>query len=424
MRMNVLTGCMAGILIVGTAAAAIPDYADLELQARSNLLVNDNGWNLPPGSSFNSITASINDAGNVTFPVQLVPINGNQSNTGVGLWYGADGIGEIAALHETPITSISDRASINSKGDVAYYTHQDGSNYRLWRYDPLSGQSAMISTLPISPTSLNGHGINDTGVVGYRAGLGSGSALASTGDGTSILHIVDSNVEAGPYAYIYTPAFNNERRIASKVSINDFNHNEIRVFATDGSFTTLAVDRASDALSPYRRFDNSIAFNNAGEVAVALTLESGGVRAIYRFSPGESGALATEIARVETTGTIREIDSFAPAMNDQGLVAFRARDANGQAIYIGDGKSLVRVAGKADALVTDLGPGRIGQHIDNPSSWPIFSGAPGINNRGDVVFVAALHPDGDTQTEWGTGVIVAKAVANSDLIFADGFEAD
>lgn len=424
MRMNVLTGLVAGILLTGTLEAAVPDYSSLELQARSNLLVNDNGWNLPPGSSFNSITASIDDAGNVTFPVQIVPINGDQGNTGVGLWYGARGVGEIAALHQAPITSISDRASINANGVVAYYTHQDGSSYRLWRYDPAIGQSAMISTLPISPTSFNGHGINDSGVVGYRAGLGSGSALASTGSGTSVLHIVDSNVEAGPYAYIYTPAFNNERRIASKVSINDFNHNEIRVFATDGSFTTIAVDRASDALSPYRRFDNGLAFNNAGEVAVALTLEDGGVRAIYRFSPGESGVLATEIARVEATGTIREIDSFAPAMNDQGLVAFRARDANGQAIYVGDGKSLVRVAGKADALTTDLGAGRIGQHIDNPSSWPIFSGAPGINNRGDVVFVGALHPDGDTQTEWGTGVIVAAAIASNDRIFFDGFETD
>lgn len=424
MRMNVLTGCIAGLLMSVGVEAAIPDYSTLELQARSNLLVNDNGWNLPPGSSFNSITASINDSGKVTFPVQIVPINGDQGNTGVGLWYGSNGIGDIAVLHQNPISSISDRASINDAGAVAYYTHQDGSSYRLWRYEPTSGQSSIISTLPIVPSSFNGHGINASGVVGYRAGLSSGSGLASTGDGTSVLHIVDSNIEPGPYAYIYTPAFNNARKIASKVSINDFNHNEIRVFSTDGSYSTLAVDRLTDAQSPYRRFDNGLAFNNADQIAVALTLEDGGVRALYRFTPGESGVEAIEIARVEATGIIREIDSFSPAMNDQGLVAFRARDANGQAIYVGDGKSLVRVAGKADLLQTDLGKGRIGQHIDNPSSWPIFSGAPGINNAGDVVFVAALHPDGDTQIEWGSGVVVAKTVAANDLIFADGFDVE
>src|SRR5690606_33140719 len=98
-------------------------------------------------------------------------------------------------------------------------------------YEPTTGTSTVINTLPITPTSLNGHGINTAGVVGYRAGLGSGTGLASTGDGTSLLHIVDTNVQPGPYAYIYTPAFNDERKIASKVSINDFNHNEIRVFA-------------------------------------------------------------------------------------------------------------------------------------------------------------------------------------------------
>jgi hypothetical protein len=420
MRATMLPSLFASVFFAGMAHADVPTYPTFEQQARSNLLVNDNGWNLPPGSSFNSITASINDARIVTFPVQIVPIGGDQTNTGVGLWYGTHGVGAIAALHEPPIEGISDRASINANGEVAYYTHQDGSNYRLWRYNPLTAQSTLVSTLPLTPSSFNGHVLNDSGVIGYRAGLASGSALASTGAGSSVLHIVDANVEPGPYAYIYTPAFNNTRRIASKVSINDYNHNEIRVFATDGSYTTIAVDRATDAQSPYRRFDNSLAFNNAGQVAVVLTLEASGARAIYRFTPTAEGVVATEIARVEAAGTIRDIESFAPAMNDHGLVVFRAKDANGQAIYIGDGQSLVRVAGKADAVPTDLGPGRIGQHIDNPSSWPIFSGAPGINNNGDVVFVAALHPEGDTQIEWGTGVFVAYA--DRDAVFADGFD--
>ncbi|MDZ3824811.1 MAG: hypothetical protein U0S76_14570, partial [Pseudoxanthomonas sp.] len=51
------------LLLPPAASAQLPAYGDYELQARSNLLVNDNGWNLPPGSSFNSISAAINDAG-------------------------------------------------------------------------------------------------------------------------------------------------------------------------------------------------------------------------------------------------------------------------------------------------------------------------------------------------------------------------
>lgn len=404
----------------GTARADVPDYTTFELQARSNLLVNDNGWNLPPGSSFNSISVSINNGGKVAFPVQIVPINGNQSNTGAGLWFGSLGVGHIAVLHESPVDGISDRVSINDNGQVAYYTWENGGSYRLRRFDEQTATSSIVSTLPLTPTSFNGHVINATGVIGYRAGLGSGYGLASTGAGSSVLHIVDNNVQAGPYAYIYTPAMNAQRRIASKVSIGDFNHNEIRSFATDGSYTTLAVDSATDSSSPYNRFDNGLAYNNAGQVAVVLRLEAGNVRAIYRFMPNGSGIDATEIARVEATGTIRDIDSFTPSMNDNGLVVFRARDVNGQAIYVGDGTTLVRVVGKEDAVDTDLGLGRIGQHIDDPTGWPIFSGAPSINNAGDIAFIAALHPDGDTQIEWGSGVFVASS--DGDSIFSDGFE--
>lgn len=411
---------LALLALAPFARGSVQSYQDIELQARTNLIVNDNGWNLPPGSSFNSISAAINNDRTVTFPVQIVPIAGNLSNTGVGLWVGAHGAGGIVALHEPPVDGISDRVSINAGGMVAYYTYEDGSSYRLRLFDPALGQSSIVSTLPITPTSFNGHVLNDGAVIGYRAGLGSGYGLASTGPGGSLLHIVDANVQPGPYAYIYTPAMNAGRLIACKVSIGDFDHNEIRSFASGGSYTTLAVDTATNAASPYRRFDNGLAYNNAGQVAVVLNLDAGNVRAVYRFTPNGGGVDAVEIARVESTGTIRNLESFAPAMNAAGMVVFRARDANGQALYAGDGTTLVRVIGNEDPVMTDLGPGRIGQHIDNPDSWPIFSGAPGINDHGDIAFIGALHPDGDTQVEWGSGVFVAYA--EGDAIFSNGFD--
>ena len=280
----------------------------------------------------------------------------------------------------------------------------------MWRFDAGTSESTFVNTLPLVPTAINGHVLNDNEVIGYRAGLGSGYALASTDSTATLLHIVDSDIQPGPYAYIYTPAMNDERRIASKVSIGDFDHNEVRIFATNGSYTTVAVDVATDPSSAFRRFDNGLAFNNAGQVAVALSLDAGNVRAIYRFTPTQSGFDAAEIARVESSGTIRAIESFAPAVNENGLVVFRARDANGQAIFAGDGNSLVRVVGKEDAVMTDLGAANIGQHIDDPSAWPIFSGAPGVNDHGDIAFIAALHPSGDAGVEWGSGVFVAMRV--------------
>ena len=396
--------CVPLALACPLASAAVPTYHSVELQARSNLLVNDPGWNLPPGSSFNSISASINDSRIVTFPGNLF----------AGIF------GFIVVQHESPVDGISANVSINADGDVAYYTYDDGTNYRLRLFDAATVQSQIVNTLPITPVAYSGLSINAAGVIGYRAGLGSGYGLASTGAGSSLLHIVDANVQPGPYAYIYTPAMNAQRLIASKVSIGDFDHNEIRSFASDGSFITLAVDKATDPASPYRRFDNGLAYNDAGQVAVVLNLDAGNVRAVYRFSPGPSGVEATEIARVEAAGTIRAIDSFAPAMNNDGLVTFRGRDANGQAIYVGDGTTLRRVIGKDDLVATDLGIAGIGQHVDDPNGWPIFSGAPGINAHGDIAFIAGLYPQGNNQVEWGSGVFVAYA--DGDVIFQDGFE--
>ena len=76
----VLGGNMAppGGKPVRASAGSAPQMRQT-IDVRSNLLVNDNGYNLPPGSSFNSISADIDDSGRVAFPVQVVP-NGASEN--------------------------------------------------------------------------------------------------------------------------------------------------------------------------------------------------------------------------------------------------------------------------------------------------------------------------------------------------------
>lgn len=50
--MKTLATCGLATLSLGMALAHadIPEYVQTELQARSNLIVNDNGWNVPPGT--------------------------------------------------------------------------------------------------------------------------------------------------------------------------------------------------------------------------------------------------------------------------------------------------------------------------------------------------------------------------------------
>lgn len=77
-------------LALATAGVGAQQPAELELQARTNLLVNDNGWNVPPGTSFSSISARINDVGKVVFPAGLVP---TPTGTAAGIWAGGHGMG-------------------------------------------------------------------------------------------------------------------------------------------------------------------------------------------------------------------------------------------------------------------------------------------------------------------------------------------
>ncbi|HET6546342.1 MAG TPA: choice-of-anchor tandem repeat NxxGxxAF-containing protein [Rhodanobacteraceae bacterium] len=412
-----LSCTLVALLVSGTAGAALPDYGTLELQARCNLLVNDNGYNLPPGSSFNSITPAIDNAAEVAFPVQVVPDGGSSHP---GIWSGSHGVGEL--VYEGPTDSLVSSASpLNDAAEIVFTLSDTGGADGMYVYDPLAGTASRISTVPVIPDYYGSPDINGAGELGFQANFSSGRALASTGSDGTVIHVGDSGVSPGsPYTYLYTPAFNDQRRIAAKVatSPDQFTNVEIRIFDADGDSQRILANQATDPDSPYSKFDNGLALNDSGVIAVVATRASDNRRVVLR----SDGTTTTEIAAVDPAGTIRGIEVFRPVINHRGWVAFRAVDAGGQAIYIGDGTELVRVIGKGDVVDTDLGSGQIGQDNDND---PVFGGAPAIDDNGDIAFVAGLHPEGDPLTEWGSGVFVAYAKpVIDDRIFTSGFEPD
>jgi hypothetical protein len=417
---QVAVAVIGGLLAAGTgsaALAALPDYQEFELQARSNLLVNDNGYNLPPGSSFNSITPSINDDATVAFPVQVVPDAGSSHP---GVWSGADGSG--ALVFEGPTDAfISSASPVNAAGDIVFTLDDTGGDDGIHRYDAASGNTERVGTAPVIADSYGSVEINDAGEIGFQANFLSGRALASTGTDGTVVHVYDSGADPqSPYTYLYSPSFNGQRVIAAKVatSSDQFTAVEIRRFLADGDSQRVLANQATDPDSPYTKFDNSLAFNDAGVVAVVATRAADNRRVVVV----SDGITTTEIAAVDPAGTIRDIEFFPPAINAAGQVAFRAVDAGGEAIYVGDGEDLERVIGNADVVETDLGTAQIGQDNDND---PIFAGAPAINDAGDLAFVAGLYPQGDRLTEWGSGVFIAHAAPQiTDRIFEDGFDAD
>lgn len=386
----------------GTATGSRTDvaYDTVQLQARTNLLVNDNGWNLPPGSSFNSITPDINEAAEVAFRVQYVAAEGNPSSGAPGVWFGGDGAGSI--VHRgTESQSIPNEPSLNESGDIAFTLGDGGVDKLLYLYDGEAGQTSQVGTSPVIPSSYSGPALDEEGDITFQGTFGSGRALAVVEDGVGRFYVQDSTLDPdSPYGYLYTPRGNDAGQIATKVGlVSDISNDvELRIFNPDGSSDLLLASHSVDPASPYSKFDNSVGLSDNGTVAAMATRASDGVKVVLLIE----GTTVTEVAAVGQDG-LTGLDYFAPDVNDAGQVVFRGKDVTGQAVFLADGESVTRVVGVGDEVSTDLGTAQLGQH----DASPVFGGAPRINNSGDVSFTAGVHPAGDNQVEWGSGVFVA-----------------
>lgn len=403
MLLGVVPLSAAFLAAPGAAAsdvAATDAYQDVELQARSNLLVNDDGYNLPRGSSFNSITPDINADADIAFRVQYVA--DTDPTIGMpGLWAGGHGSGEIVHTGEVDWMIPGD-VSLNDHGDVAFTLSSGGTSNQLYVYDAESATAGHVGTAPILPNSYRNPGLDNDNNIGFQAIFASGRSFGAFRDGEGIFYASDNVVDPdSPYTYLYTPSYNNAGQIAAKVATSDdlSSELEIRLFEPDGTSTLLLANQAVDPDSPYRTFDNSLGLNDEGVITVVARRAADNTKVLVRTD----GTTTTEIAEVDAQGTIRSIEFFPPDINNAGQVVFRAVDPDGQAIYVADGEQLVRVVGKGDIVEVDLGTARLGQH----DSSPVFGGAPSINDNGDVVFTAGVHPEDDNLVEWGTGVFVA-----------------
>lgn len=404
---------VTSIQIARSAELGLPADYSHQLQARSNLLINDAGFNLPPGASFNSISAHLNDSRQVTFRVQVVPGTGAE-----GVWFGAEGSGALVCFGEDNADAVLSDPRINNAGIIVYkQAFGSAASNGLQRCNPLAPPAVRLSS-QLGTSDWGSPEIDDAGVIGYRAGFNGPQAWVSRDPaGVFAVHVSDLTADpASPYDFLFSPTLDRSRRLVGVVRrapagpLPQFT--ELRRFAADGGSELLARARAGDPASPIQGFDTTAPASNAtGQVAFAASLV-GGVRAVFRVGAGG----LVEIARVGVAG-ITTIDFFGPAIDDAGRVVFRGRDATGRALFVGDGTNLRRVIGQGDRVMTDRGLAQLGQ---NDPNIEIFSGRPNVNAVGDIAYIAGLHPDGNNQIEWGSGVFVARA--DADVLLRDGFE--
>jgi hypothetical protein len=376
--------------------AQLPPAYTLSLQLREAL--SGTSYNIPNTYSLSSATVAINDHGNVAVKAT--------SGSHFGIWYGNASNGGI--VHTTVADTISDTA-LNNSGLIVW--NQSGIRF----FDTTSNTTGSYAPGPMGATVWSQPYLNQLGQVGYRATVGGVPSLVSFDNGTNTY--ATHATQAGDWGFLFVPTFNNNRQLAAKVQLSGSgNQNEVRLWNPDGTSTLIASDAAAVAGSPYTSFFNSVGVNDHGWVSFNAALAGGG-RGVFL----SNGSTTITIANSNTSEVSATIDSFVSAVNNAGLVTLRGTDDNGKrAIWVGNGSGLTRVVTEDDIVMTDLGPARV--RIAGSTGSP-FSGAPTINELGQVAFAVSLvNPDNPSQS-MGRGVFVASPVPEPGTLVALGLGA-
>lgn len=413
--MNVVRVCCGAALaacVSAPASAELPvSYSPL-IYARQNFAANPGGAYNIPGGWFNSgETPALNDLGQVTFRLSVT------SGLFQSIWFGEPNM--MGTVTGAPVyNSVNDAflsaTSLNNQSRCVWETQFTSQN-GVYQYQRSTMTGGFFFNRPLGASGWGSPQINNNGIVGFRATFaGSGTAFVSYNPMTtaSSFHAAEVGVDPlSPFSFLFTPNVNNANQIGAKVrrggpgQTGESQPDEIRLFNADGSSVLIAQDRDANPSSMFARFDNSVSAADNGWVAFTASLfpfPSAG-RGVFI----SNGLTTIAIATTTAPGTqVSDIEFFAPAANNDGLVAFRAKDLAGlRAVWVGDGTGLLRVATEHDIIATDLGPAR----IDQNDSSPTFAGGVSINENGDVAFNATLTPPSDNQIEWGTGTFVGRA---------------
>jgi hypothetical protein len=237
--------------------------------------------------------------------------------------------------------------------------------------------------------------INNAGTVAFNAGLDAGGIGFFTGSGGPITTIADSN---GPISTFTggVAVINDSGTVAFFATLDT----GVRgIFAGNGGPLTTIAD-ASGAFGTGFGFTPSI--NNAGTVAFSATLDAGG-QGIFIGS----GGATTTISSVPGPVLLGPLLSD-PAINDAGMVAFRARHGASCppacifSIFTGDGGPLTTIA------TTGSGGG-----------FTILGSPPAINDAGTVAFRGSNPLGGVFTGTGGPTMTIADSSGPLNIVLAN-----
>jgi hypothetical protein len=364
------------ISFVGRSASGqtLPINYQLQLQMRAN--IGGTAFNLPNGSTVNSVSPSLNDSGNVAVKINTVGFTVN-----AGLFFGGHGAGGIVYNANDTEALLSD-PYINANNRVSFprFASSSATDDGIYIYDRASGMTTRATNGPLGATSYTNPQLNDNNIIGMRAKFSTPQALLNYNVSSNIFttYVVETGGDPNSrYSFIYAPAFNNNARIAAQANITGqaSTYKELRIWNPDGTSTLVASGDSS--IGPvFYAFDNSITMNNHEQVAFTTrTSPSATTRRIVV----SDGTTTTLFPTVSAGAGFTSIDSFPPSINDNGVVAFRGNDNQAtprDSVFVTDGVTFQRIVGVNDTLMTDEGPRVIGS----------LMGSVDLNNRGAVAF--------------------------------------
>lgn len=376
--------------LMAVSLGDVPAAWRLELQCRSSLNPGVPPFNLPFPSSLSSQYAALGEDGSVA--IRYV----TAGSATEGFFFGSGGAGSTIW-------------SVNNPDDPVFSTDIDLRAGRLALSYLTTGTGAIVLDTtgalvrafpaggPQGVSNFSGVQLTADGAIGYRGDSGANKKFVfDSFSGPTRTQTLVAQSGAGQYGYLFTPSINDSRQLAAKVFDASSNSLVYR-FEPSGARTLIADARPG---APFNAILNGVAIGASGDVACFARDRAGNE---WRLVRGDGGAMQV-IARPGDLGILSsEFGNFGPDVNGEGWVVFRAKTATGHAVFVGDGESLVRVAGDGDVVDTDLGPVALGLDFGPPTGRQTLSGRVVINDAGQIAFAAFLEYD-------SIGVFVATPV--------------
>jgi hypothetical protein len=377
------------VFVSSNSADAAPIPYTFQLQARASVGTGATTFNLPSGSAFSSATPDINNNRRVTFKPLLNGATGNEA-----IWYGGVGAGSLGTggiVYDGAGGAALSDPSINNNNMVVFPQTFSSAN-GIYKFDAGTGSTTLFTNQPVGAQSWSSPRINNLNQVGTRANFGGNAQqFVSYGaaGGAATAHASSVDVDStSPYSFLFTPNFDDNRNVYGVVRVGPAGSSgdatrpdQIRRFGV-GASSIVVEDRDSNAASPYFQFDNSVGVSDNGQwvAFVARTTTAASSRSVF-----VTDGTTTRTVAVPGTG-LTSIDNFTPAVNNSGLVTFRATDLSGRiSVFVGDGTELQRVIGIGDPIQTDIGTFNINSMGGNPT----------INDVGDIAFGGGLGSGGN-----------------------------